>query len=54
MVSDSKIFPIMLLRQLNFGVETPELWSMVGLATILCLLQRKNSAFLYSVVFIVA
>ena len=40
MISGFKNFPIMLLRQLNFG-------AFCGLTTISCLLQRKNFTFLY-------
>ena len=38
-ISDFNFLPKMLLRQLNFG-------AFIGLTAILCLLQRKNSAFL--------
>ena len=47
MMSDFKIFP-------NNAFEAAEILCIVGLTTILLLLQRKNSTFLQSVVFIVA
>ena len=40
MIKDFKIFPLILLRQLDLGIY------IVGLTAILCSLQRKNLTFL--------